>query len=352
VRRSRLLSSAALLALSLASCEDARVARPAATLPPLPALTPERTQQLQQQSRVLLVTLDGVRWQDFFDVPGETFADDAERPLFAFFWQRLAPRGIALGDASRNSSVRAAGARAASLPSYQAMLAGATQPCDDNECGAIGVETFLESIARRLSLPDGQVAVFASWRALRNSVARDPSALWIDVGEPDPERDAPWDDSRWDEETFARATAYLERERPRLFYLALGDADKWAHENDEARYKSSLRRYDGFLERLAALLESLGPDFRDHTTLILTSDHGRGDGWLWRWHQPFDSAQQVFLAAVGPYTRPGGRAENGPPHSLADLRPTIELLFGLEPAACDDPSCGRPIPELVEGLFP
>lgn len=320
-------------------CSESRV------VDPLPRIGPAED---GPSANVILVVLDGIRWQDFFDTE-EAMRRADEAPPFGTFWRDIAPRGAVFGDRSRDSVVRMTltGSLAwrMSLPSYQSMLAGYAYPCDDNDCGPIGVETFPEALRRRLALRREEVAVVASWLGIAQAV-RDPASIHVDAGRPPGD---PVLEPRPDLETFERAIAHLRAEQPRFLMIVLDEADNRAHEGDRLRYLETMAIYDALLVRLFEALDEMPPTYRDHTTVLLTTDHGRGSEPLgWQYHAVIWAARDVFLSAVGPHTSAIGNARASRDLKHADIRPTIELLLGLEPARCEHATCGHGIAEVVE----
>lgn len=305
--------------------------------------------------RVIVLVLDGVRWQDFFDVEDRRFRpDDGRPPAFEGTWKRLSQGGLAFGDRSRGSAARMTlsgrFSMRQSLPSYQAMLAGFAQPCSSNDCARIAVETLPEALARRLELPAEKVAVFSSWAGLERAAAHESGSVHVDAGD---RTSPPADDgtpvNRDDERTAEAALDHLRRHAPRFLFVVFGAADRAAHAGDKAGYLRELRRLDRMIVRFFETLQEMGPAARARTTLIVTTDHGRGRwGPMWRYHSLMPFSTGVFVAATGPRTAHLGRVEGHPRTiQLSDLRPTIEILLGLEPAPCQHPTCGQPIPELI-----
>jgi hypothetical protein len=249
-------------------------------------------------------------------------------------------------------------ARRLSTPSYQAMLSGWAQPCSNNDCGTVPVETLLESLRRRLDLPREKVAVVTTCSCVIWSAAHDRSAVYMDdgtlvVGGEGTARN-PGDEwsQRSDAVTMEIALEVLRRQQPRFLLIQLDDADVRGHARDRAGYLEALTAMDAFLLRLFETLDEMGPGERARTTVLLTTDHGRGSNFasLWGSHGEIWGAQDVFLAAIGPHVPPVGRVKGEHAEIRhADLRPTIELLMGLEPSPCDHPTCGWPIASIVEG---
>jgi len=126
----------------------------------------------------------------------------------------------------------------------------------------------------------------------------------------------PWHNARFDRYTMAFATRYLVKYRPRFMFLSLNDSDDVAHTADYAGYISALQDYDTWLKQLQELLMHLG-EYGKNTTIIVTTDHGRGEGEHWISHGEKESmteSKPIWLAAVGPHTTACGVLTN-PHHS-------------------------------------
>lgn len=287
---------------------------------------------LREKAHVLLVTLDGARWQDVLAQPGAFSATPAMPKLLAL----VAQNGVAL-PATTSSTVPL------SLPGYQALAAGGPTSCEGNDCARITTETLAEGLARRLALPSEQVAVFASWARLSFAATSADGTVTVDAparAQPRP-GGPPWEDARWDSETATLALAHLARHRPRFLHLALLDTDEWAHRRDTGRTVEALRSADDAIARLLDVVRSWPEDERRLTTLLVTTDHGRGPGALWHSHAPFDASRDIFLVAVGDLVRGGDDVA-----THADVRPTVERLLGL----CAGEYAGRAVAAVVGTL--
>jgi hypothetical protein len=321
---------------------------------------------------VVLVMLDGVRWQEFFsNKPWEKLSNDTD-PIFGRFWTGLASQGVIYGSpASRfreENRITVANPVRVSLPAYQSIMAGATQPCLSNECGRVTVETFPERLVRGLKLDRRQVATIASWNQISNAFEHVSGATFTNTGQTplkveDPsgtherinksqEHDpAPWGDPsvRLDKYTFRHALHYLVTQRPRFLFISLNDSDEWAHAGDYPRLMKTLRGYDARLDLLFRTLEKMG-EYGAHTTVLVTTDHGRGSGTEnWRDHGlGVPEADRIWLYARGPHTPRAGAVHGAPAHSHLDIRPTVELLLGLCPLR--GPDRGKPFDEVTVGV--
>jgi hypothetical protein len=320
---------------------------------PSSASVASSNEALRDNARVILITIDGLRWQEVFDAK-DSLARADQRPLMAHLHARIAKRGVGFGDKDRGSTVRTSSIKPISLPGYQSIFAGRQTACANNECARIDAPTLPEAVARQLTLPAGQVAAFASWSRLARAISSKDGSVLADVGPEGPPRgagDPPWSNARWDDDTISRALSHLSRERPRFLYIGLLDTDQWAHAGERDRYLDAARAADRLFERIDTALEAMPAKVREQTTIIVTSDHGRGNGPLWIAHSRFDAARHVWLAARGPWVaRAGLTRPTRTDVQHADIRPTVERLFGLCPTACEGASCGRVIEEITAGL--
>ena len=69
---------------------------------------------------------------------------------------------------------------------------------------------------------------------------------------------------------------------------------------------------DGMIADLWNYIQST-PQYKNKTTLIITSDHGRGDNPKENWKdhgEKIKDAGHIWIAAIGPDTQPGGEMKN------------------------------------------
>lgn len=305
--------------------------------------------------RVIIIVLDGVRWQDFFDLPEERLRPDDGKPQpFQHYGEILSETGVTFGNQSLGSTAQMTlsgfFSRRKSLPSYQAILSGFAQPCPDNDCPRVSVETLPESLARRLALPAEKVAVISSWPGLSRAAASNPAGIHLDVGEKRiRENGTEALVTRSDEKTARVALKHLKQYSPVFLFVVFDAADHAAHQGDLTGYIEELRQLDGIIMKFFQTLSEMGTGEKERTTIIVTTDHGRGSwGPLWRFHDVVYDAQDIFIAATGPNTvgLPVATRKSRTIYH-ADLRPTVEVLLGLEPTECAHPTCGQAIREFI-----
>jgi hypothetical protein len=317
---------------------------------------------------VILVTADGLRWQDLFhgmdpllarekSVSMDPASKDADErrarfatreKLLPFFWGPLAKNGIVLNDVNVTNRFRV------SYPGYSEILTG--RASDNVITGNIPIqqpnETVLEFLKMKLSLPKEGVALFSSWDHFHYIGEHKPGSITINAGYQDAPASpllsrlqhlalTPWDEARHDSFTFEMALEYLKAAKPRVLAISFDETDDWAHAKRYDRVLDMIHTFDGFLGRLWTTIQSM-PEYRDSTTLIVTSDHGRGsklDDWSGHGSK-VEGAEKIWLAILGPDTPAAGEVMA---HAeQRDIAPTIVMLLGIDPAEYKG-ATGKPI---------
>jgi arylsulfatase A-like enzyme len=302
---------------------------------------------------VVLVTIDGVRWQEMVH-----WTVDVTPNLDA-----MARSGVMLGQPG--APVSASGPNFVSQPGYREIMTGRPSVgCSTNICPTIDEPTLLDE----LHLGPDEAFVVASWETIAKVAARDTRVAAISAGRHagngrdklrvSAKASAIIDeaatvcaypghfDYRPDRYTAPLALEVLAQKHPRFLHVALGDTDEYAHRNDFTRYTNALEAADAFVGELRAALARMG-DYGAATTIIVTTDHGRADrfvdhGRLW------PESQRTWLIAAGAGIAQRGAIAAAKPHRLADIAPTLRVLYGLP--ADHSPIAGSPIDELLAGV--
>jgi hypothetical protein len=302
------------------------------------------------EPRVILVTLDGTRWQEVFRGADEALADarspfratttdERRRALMPFLWSTVVPRGQVFGDVDAGGAARVGNAFRVSYPGYHELLSGFASPdLRGNDKVPNPDPTVLEWLNARPGFHD-RVAVFASWDDFPFIYAVERSALHVDAGL-GRERGTlldrlrqdvppPWTASVYDAFTVEAALRYLDSHDVRVLHLALGDTDEWAHAGRYDRYLESIHQADGWMRALWERLQA-APAFRDRTSLIVTTDHGRGNTFeSWPGHSAVvPGSEEAWIAVMGPRTPP--RGERPEPVTLAQVAATVAVLLGQD----------------------
>lgn len=283
-------------------------------------------------SPVVLVTIDGARWQEIFDgVDPARVAPPrptrSARELMPALHGLARERGAILGSEA-GAAIRASGPNYVSLPGYTEILTGRPPiDCRDNDCAPTRIPTFLDDAAS-VGL---RVAAFASWERLTRAATARPGTFLVSAGRDPGDTTHPWPgsgDYRPDVRTAALALDYLEREQPDVLFLALGDPDEHAHHGDYDGYVRALEQADAILRRLLAILDAMGERGRA-THVFVTADHGRARDF--KDHGGFaPESSRVWLVGAGPRIRARGASRSPRDRHLADVVPTIAAVVGIE----------------------
>jgi hypothetical protein len=336
---------------------------------------------------VVFVVTDGVRWQELFGgadsalvfgeprmIGGDTAvrtrfwrptASARREALFPFLWSVAARDGQLFGNRAAGSSVAVTNGLNFSYPGYNEMLSGfADARIDRNDYGYNPNMTVFEWLNRRPELR-GRVAAFGTWSAFEDIFARERSGVFVHAGWEPPyaaPRDAAdsllndlyattyreWWNNAWDSFTHAVAMRYLEHLHPRVVFIGYGETDEWQHAGRYDRLLRSARAVDERLRELWTMLQS-HPEYRGNTTLIVTTDHGRGRTTRdWTSHgRDVEGADEIWLAVIGPDTRALGERRSVAAVTLSQIPATIAALLGLEYRR-DQPRAAEPISDVVQ----
>ncbi|MDG2469310.1 MAG: hypothetical protein P8M80_08540 [Pirellulaceae bacterium] len=296
---------------------------------------------------LILITVDGLRWQEVFggadqrlmtkengvrDVGGlrgkfwrET-AEDRRQRLLPFFWKTIAASGQIIGDPAKDSRANTTNGFDFSYPGYNEILTGRADPRVSSNSKTYNRNmTFLEWLNQQKSF-EGRVAAFCSWDVFPFIINDKRSGIYVNAGWVPIEfgemgevtalnrfaAESPrvWPNVRMDVFTVDGAIAYLKSHKPKVLYVAVGETDDWAHDGRYDMYLESAYRTDQYIQRIWKTLQSI-PQYRDKTTMLLTTDHGRGDGREgWKNHGViYPGSDRIWVAAIGQGVAPlGNRA--------------------------------------------
>jgi hypothetical protein len=322
---------------------------------------------------VVIVTIDGVRWQEIFggiDVPraraagmsGCDVVDGAE--LTPNLHRHFAGGGVVIGAPGYGEMV-ASGPNFVSLPGYEEIFTGRAPSCTSNFCDHIAETTLVDELRVELGLSPEQIAVITSWRTIERAAAFDDRSIALSAGrhggatrdrvrataaasrllDEAGEVDAypGWLDYRPDRYTAQLALDYLATRRPRFLFIGLGDTDEYAHRHNYRGYVSALRAADELVGQLMDTLAALG-EYGAETTVLVTTDHGRAASFAGHGGDAPES-RRVWLFAAGGAVPALGFADGSRTTRLADIAPTVRSWMGL--SADRSAGAGSPVAELL-----
>lgn len=317
---------------------------------------------------VIFVTWDGFRWQEMFsgaeeglmnkelggvpDIKGLRAAywrkspEERRQTLLPFLWGTIAKQGQVFGDPARQASSRVTNGKKFSYPGYNEMFVGfADDKITSNDKIPNRNINVLEYLHRQPEF-GGKVAAFATWDVVEFILNLERSGFPVQAGWTEIV-DAPlsagqrevnhmvqnlprlWRGNVFDVVTFQAAKEYLVKHRPRVLYLGLGETDEWAHARRYDLYLEAATRSDRYLQELWELLQSL-PQYRDRTTLVVTTDHGRGSGRDWINHSAQTvGAEFIWIAALGRGVRAMG-VRRDVETTQSQIAATLGALVGID----------------------
>jgi hypothetical protein len=317
----------------------------------------------QTTENVILVTVDGLRHQELFGGADATILDSGDqagietlesvraefwretpeerrRTLLPFFWSEIVPHGVVMKSRIANPIRN-------SFPGYSEILTGQVLPeISGNIDLQIPRETVLDIARRGLGVSMREVAAFTSWSHFSWIVEHEPGTIFVNAGYDDipsalanPEMDrwgelqfamrTPWDSVRHNAVTVGLALSYLMEHQPRVVFIALDETDEWAHARRYDRTLQAIQSFDQSLRTLWSTLQS-NEHYRGRTTLIITTDHGRGrtpDDWISH-GRDVEGCDETWIAILGPDTPARGISEQ--PGRNGQVAATVLSLLGLE----------------------
>ncbi len=320
-------------------------------------------QHQTETKNVILITLDGFRWQELFKgadpeilmnpkfVSDQTsiapFAqmesEDRRQNLLPFFWNTIAVEGQLYGNRDLKSKVNCANPYWFSYPGYHEILVGAVDRKVRTNGKKVNPNSTVLEYVNQQSEFSNKVGAFSTWDVfpfiLRESLTCIPVNSGLELLTGDKlsmnqqmlNQIQTRDKKRYDSVTFHLAFEYLKQDRPRLVYIALDETDQHAHGGRYDQYLLAANNADRWISELWKWVQSQ-PDYKDQTTLLISTDHGRGRNSLrnWRNHgrQVFGS-DEIWMAALGPDTPGNGEVKTGQLYQK-QLAKTIGAFLGLD----------------------
>jgi len=357
----------------------------------IPARAQTPPASLKTRAVVLIVT-DGLRWQEIFSGADPTLMneknggiwdkeadlrrefwratpEERRKALFPFLWTTVAAQGQIFGNQRKGSIARVTNGMAFSYPGYNEMLTGhADRRIDSNEYGPNPNRTVFEWLNEQPDLR-GRVSVYATWSTFKDifNVARSHLPLHVGWDPPYTGQLTPREallnrlyasTSRLDDEDVYDSFLQIplldsfSHSEPRVLFVGFGETDNWAHAGRYDLVLHSAHEFDREVEELWNTLQAR-PAYRNQTTFIITTDHGRGSGPVdWKEHgveQP--GSENIWIAVLGPDTAPLGERVNIAPVTQSQIASTVAAFVGKDYVRAV-PAAAGPIKEVLPRSSP
>jgi hypothetical protein len=349
-----------------------------------------RMRAAHKTQNVIVVMLDGLRWQEVFhgadlktlntmkpsvlDQPNER-TENAQRlygsaieanrryALMPFLWSVIAKQGQLFGNRNLGSDSHVINKFKFSYPGYSETLTGFADPrINSNNNVPNPNVTVFEWLNAKPAFA-GNVAAFGAWQTFNGIFNRGRCGFLVNAGydsltaipespelkmlnELKLESPRVWLDEPFDLLTFHTAVEYLKTKKPRLLFISLGETDDWAHTGSYPEYLNAAHRDDRYLRELWELVQSM-PEYSGKTTLIVLPDHGRGIGAQWTDHgENIPGSEQTWMAFLGPDTPALGERERVGPVTDSQIAATLAALLGEDYHAAV-PRSSEPITDIL-----
>ncbi|WP_336513982.1 alkaline phosphatase family protein [Pollutibacter soli] len=324
--------------------------------------------QTNTSENIIVITMDGFRWQELFggadsvlcfDTTAEysykyvqkqfwaPTAVERRKKLMPFFWSQIASKGMLLGNRQYGNFVNNANPYWFSYPGYNEIFTGyPDKGVNSNDKIPNPNENVFEYLNKMPEFKNKTV-VFGSWDVYSSIFNEARSGLLVndgfrDLGGKLTERQQLFNrlqhempdlfhgGERLDLATFNIAFEYMKVNKPKLMYIGLGDTDEWAHAGRYDYYLDAIQKSDAWIRQIWEYIQST-KEYANKTTLIITTDHGRGsaDSSNWKHHgEKIYNASEIWIAAIGPSVPPSGENKTSAHYQQGQIAATIAEWLG------------------------
>ncbi len=332
---------------------------------------------------VILITTDGFRWQEMFGgadsalVQNKSFTPDAAKvfktfgantpeerreKLLPFFWSIIAQKGQIYGNRWVGNKVDISNIYGFSYPGYNEILTGyPDEKVNSNDKKNNETVTILEFLNNKPQFK-GKVAAYATWDVFPYIINEQRSGVPVNAGSEmvtgsltskevllnDMQKMIPPTGSaRHDFLTYYMAKEYINKKKPSVFFLSFDETDEFAHEGKYNEYLHVAHSFDKYVADLWQYCQSQ-PQYKDKTTFIITTDHGRGDKNKAEWTghgQKILDCNQIWMAVIGPDTPSVGEVKTEGQLYQNQIAKTIGKFLGV------DYQNGKTIGDVIKSAF-
>ena len=322
-------------------------------------------------TKVVLITMDGLRWQELFSgadpllVTNKEYVHDTtdlktrfwrenskdrREALMPFIWNEVSKMGQIHGNRDLGSKVDLTNKMWFSYPGYNEILTGRADDTRINSNDKLPNpnKTILE-IANNDPKYKGKVAAFGSWDVFPYIVNEDRSGVPVNAGfevaeradlterekflnDLQPRVPSPWGSVRLDAFTHHYALEHMKKVHPEFIFISYGETDDFAHDGEYDSYLKSANNTDSLIKDLWNFTQS-DEFYKNNTVFIVTTDHGRGTDPLETWKSHGDKVKNaggVWMVLFGKGIAPMGEVSKEEQLYSNQIAPTILELLGLK----------------------
>ncbi len=266
--------------------------------------------------------------------------------LMPFVWNTIEKNSSLYRNKNFNNSVSVANAYKFSYAGYNEILTGYADPAViKNSKKWNANENLLEYLNNQAEYKNS-VAAFASWNLFEYILNKKQGSFYLNNGyqtinhnsiSPTESLANAVQDSvvnnmqstRNDMLTFVTAKEYIQTQHPKIALLSFGETDEHAHSGNYDEYLQSAHLFDQFMAQLCYLVNK-DPFYKNNTSFIITTDHGRGNGTAnWVRHGLFTpGSSDTWLMTIGPAFTKEGEAKTKSEKFNEQIAQTVALALG------------------------
>jgi len=322
--------------------------------------------------RVIVIMTDGLRWQEVFRGMDSVIAnnkkyhhgdslsifqkywaptaEERRQKLMPFFWSTIQEKGQIHGNRDKGSLTTVANPYWFSYPGYSELTTGQVDTAVNSNDYKPNPNTNFFEYLNTLPNYKGKVIAFGAWEAFDRILNEKRAGFpvinafdeYVSIGK-DKEAQRLTNMVKDTHRPFGNAEVldvfmhyqimhYLQKEKPMAAFLSYGDTDEFAHEGNYSFYLSGAQAFDKYVKDIWDFVQS-DADYKDHTTILITTDHGRGDKIKSQWTshgQKVLDSKETWYVMLGKGVQATGEVKSEEQVYTKDLIHKVADYLGLK----------------------
>ena len=323
-----------------------------------------------KDQKLIIITTDGLRWQEVFDGMDAQIASNKSfnqndsagifnrywdmstearrKKLMPFFWGTIANEGQLYGNRKYGNKVNNANPHWFSYPGYSEILTGNVDTLINSNDYPPNPHSNILEFFNKMPGYKGRIAAFGAWNAFDRIINEKRAGFPVinafddnSIASADPQMKLlntmvqnsfrPFGNAEClDVFTHYQAFHYLTVKKPKVLYISYGETDEFAHHGDYKFYLDAAHQFDKWVGEIWDWVQH-HPDYKDKTTLLITTDHGRGDINKEEWTShgsEIRDASQIWFSVIGPKVKAMGELKSDQQIFQEQLAQTAAMLTG------------------------
>lgn len=321
-----------------------------------------------KDTRLVIITIDGLRWQEVFAGAEENLLSDPKqvrdteqsrqtywrstpeerrKALMPFVWSTVAEKGLIIGNRDKNSVMQVANKTNISYPGYSEMMTGMVDDAIRSNDTVNNPHRNVLEAANEDARYRGKVVMYGSWKSTRFAIHNELAGIPASVSyEPNVAKKLTprlqivdrmlagmphcWRSEHFDAFTYAYAIETLMVDHPKVMWISFGDCDEWAHARKYDFYLDGANANDAFIRDIYEACEA-DRFYRGKTTYLITCDHGRGVDNEWTNHGGgTKGSEATWLMLFGKGIDARGEIADCGPFYNKQIAATIASILGID----------------------